>query len=1010
MRVRAPVLLGRGDERDHLRRVLDGARRGAGGAVFVVGEAGVGKSRLVREATVGTDAVVLRGRGSAIGPMAPFRPIVEALLSVSRAGLVPGHDELGPYRDILGRLVPDWGGGAAVGELSLVVLGEAVLRLLAALGRGRGCLLVLDDLHECDAETLAVVEYLADNLDGQPAVLLCTARIEAGRADDLARAAAQRGSATLLELGRLGEADVHAMAAGCLGSPPNPVLLDPAPRPVSSDPSDPRPSDPMPSDPMPSDAVPRPVLDRLWQASLGVPFIVEELLHGMLAGGSLVRGAGGWEVRGPLRAEVPATLARSIAERVERLGPRGRDVLGVAALLGGRVSMEVVQRALDLDDRGLLGHLRGAVAAQLVLVDAEDPGYCSFEHPLTAEALLAQLAPAERAALSARAARAVRALHPDLPGAWCQQAAVLLLGAGDLGGAAALFAEAGRRALTVGAAESAIALLERAERLLAGLPDAAAHAEALESLLFGLAAGGQLDRALKLMDTVDLSGVAGLDAGRRSALHVRFAWVAEISGRLDDAAVQIAEARRALGPDAADRHTAPVDAVAASLALDQPGPDGAKEAERLALRAVAAAERAELPDTLCEALHTVGAVARGRDRDEAAAAYERARVVAHEHRLPLWPTYSAVRLATLDWLFDGDAASTELARRDALRIGAIGIACNLDAVLALHAVLCGRFAEAGSLLARCRVDAGRLRLGRVSRYLTMVAAVHAAHRGRRAELDDALAEFTALGGESAPEAPLALGLAAAFCSLLEEDHERAAVELRRVRRYESRSPTTFHLGGPDGIAVLLAVLAGDGAAEYDRVRASASGRMRWNHQFVLLAGAVLAGRAGRPDAAVAAFDQASQVARPYPMARHLGARLVSAAAARDGWGDPVGWLRAAEEHFHHAGVHAVAGACRAELRRAGAPVPARRTGVERVPDALRGLGITVREYEVGLLLGQRLANREIAARLHLSSRTVEKYVANLMSKTGQTDRHRAGGYVTDLHGPRPSRPLPDSPA
>ncbi len=978
MRVRAPVMLGRDSELDGLAQAVDGARCGSGGAVFVVGEPGIGKSRFVREAVSGAaaaGAVVLRGRGSAIGPMVPFRPIVEALLTLFRAGRVPDRTELGPYREILARLVPEWGGGhAARGELSLVILGEAMLRLMSVVGRGAGCVMVLEDLHECDGETLAVVEYLADNLGDQPALVLSTTRIEAGNAIDLVRAAEQRGSADVVELGRLSRADVVRMVAGCLDTT--------------------------------RDAVPPAVLDQLWRDSRGVPFVVEELLHGMLAGGSLVRGPSGWAVLDHLRTEVPATLARSIAVRVDRLGPHGRDVLGVAALLGRRVPLDLVQRAAGLDDATLLDHLRAAVAGQLLVLDADDPRFCSFEHPLTAEALVARLAPAVRADLSSRAARAVRELRPGLPGEWCQQVAVLLLGAGEDGAAAGLFADAGRRALADGAAQSAVMLLDRAERLLAGVSDAgsaytAAYADVLESLLFALAAGSRLDRALRLVDTVDLSGVVGLDAGRRSALHVRFAWVAEIGGRLDDAAAQIEAARRVLGPDAPDRLTAPVDAVAASVALGRPGAAGAREAERLALRAADAAERAELPDTLCEALHTVGAVARGRDRAEAAAVYERARVVARRHRLPLWPTYSTVRLATLDWLFDGDPASTELARREALRIGAIGIACNLDAVLALHAALCGRFADAADRLARCCEDAKRLRLARVSRYLAMVAAVHAAHRGRRPELEAALAEFAALDGESSAEAPLAMGLAGAFCSLLEEDHNRAAAELRRVREHESRSPVTFHLGGPAGIQLLLAVLAGTaGRAEYERVHDGSAGRMRWNRQFVLLAGAVLLGREGRPHEAGVLFDEARQVASPYAMARRLGVRLVAADAARDGWGDLVDELRDAEGYFYRVAVHPVAGACRAELRRAGAPVAPRRTGVDRVPDVLRGLGVTVREFEVGLLLGERLANKEIAVRLHLSSRTVEKYVANLMSKTGQPDRHRAGGYVASLLGDR----------
>jgi DNA-binding NarL/FixJ family response regulator len=74
------------------------------------------------------------------------------------------------------------------------------------------------------------------------------------------------------------------------------------------------------------------------------------------------------------------------------------------------------------------------------------------------------------------------------------------------------------------------------------------------------------------------------------------------------------------------------------------------------------------------------------------------------------------------------------------------------------------------------------------------------------------------------------------------------------------------------------------------------------------------------------------------------------------------------------------------LRRSGAPVRQRRAGTERVPDDLRALGVTSREWEVFELLPGRLSNKEVAARLHISSRTVEKHVASLLVKTAVTDR------------------------
>ncbi|MCZ0991326.1 helix-turn-helix transcriptional regulator [Streptomyces diastatochromogenes] len=122
------------------------------------------------------------------------------------------------------------------------------------------------------------------------------------------------------------------------------------------------------------------------------------------------------------------------------------------------------------------------------------------------------------------------------------------------------------------------------------------------------------------------------------------------------------------------------------------------------------------------------------------------------------------------------------------------------------------------------------------------------------------------------------------------------------------------------------------------------------------------------------------------MAQHLGLRLIADAAHQDGWGDPVGWLRRAEHHFHERDVAAVAGACRAALRRLGAPVHQHRSGTSGIPEHLRAQGVTVREFEVFRLLAERLGNKDIADRLFISPRTAEKHIASLMTKTGAVNR------------------------
>jgi len=219
MRSHAPSLVGRDPQLDLLERALTSAQQGRGGVVFLVGEAGVGKSRLAAEVVGGAlDAGlrVLRGRSSTTGPAVPFRPLTEALMSLFRGGADMDDLALGPYRPVLGRLIPDWDTGERESS-SMVILGEAVLRLLLAAGRGQGQLLLLEDLHDADPETLGVLEYLVDNLEYTPVLLLATVRTDFSDALDLAQSARRRGVATLLEIPPLTRAQAHEMIAAQLG-------------------------------------------------------------------------------------------------------------------------------------------------------------------------------------------------------------------------------------------------------------------------------------------------------------------------------------------------------------------------------------------------------------------------------------------------------------------------------------------------------------------------------------------------------------------------------------------------------------------------------------------------------------------------------------------------------------------------------------------------------------------------------------------------------------------------
>jgi hypothetical protein len=169
-------LVGRSDE---LADLLTFCASEAGGAAIVSGDAGIGKSRLLDELgerVAASGALVLRGH--AVSGGGPFRPLARALVRVAPSSLAE-DERLRPFGAVLARLLPSWpapaaGGGHLVDPV--VVLGEAVLELLRVISSGRGCGVLLDDMHRADRDSLLVVEYLVTALSGMPVHLVLAAR------------------------------------------------------------------------------------------------------------------------------------------------------------------------------------------------------------------------------------------------------------------------------------------------------------------------------------------------------------------------------------------------------------------------------------------------------------------------------------------------------------------------------------------------------------------------------------------------------------------------------------------------------------------------------------------------------------------------------------------------------------------------------------------------------------------------------------------------------------------
>jgi DNA-binding CsgD family transcriptional regulator/tetratricopeptide (TPR) repeat protein len=770
----------------------------------------------------------------------------------------------------------------------------------------------------------------------------------------LARSLQARRVSQVIDLAPLDEQEVGAMVASCLGSP----------------------------------SVPDAVVALAARAD-GIPFMVEELLATALSSGALVEEAGSWRVRKSLEIAVPLTLAENMRRRAGQLGRHCQDVLVAAAVLGRRFSWELLPAITGLARDVVLVALHEAVDAQIVSFDRED-GSFRFRHALSRQAVLAGLFPPELEALSRRALDAVESAHPDLEEAWSELAARLAITAGDGGRAGALLLEVGRRAFEQGALASAEVTLDRARSLLA--PDDPTRLDLDECLLQVLSLAGKRERAVEM--ATSLLFRLGEDprwARRRVEIHLRLARAALGDTQWDEARETLERARVETAAEPDEELTARLDALRAQLAIV----GDPEHARALAWAALERAERLGLTDVACEALEVVGRSERLRDPDAAEAAFTRALALADTHGLTVWRARALQELGAIDMLRGRPLDRLERARELALAHGALATAAVVDVQMAAALVI-GDEPEVGVIAARRSAELSRrYHLDQtLAAALALEAYAHARAR-RHAEMQRCIDEARALA-PYASDTMVKTSTAAALLALVEEDRATARHHLCAGLRSAARAGTDYSAVPAVGLLAVLRQLDGtdDDAPEVVLPERSVH---YLSSAFLRYSDAVAEGRQGHAGAASALVAEADRALGDHRWFRHLGRRLVAEAAVADGWGDPVPWLREALDFFDAQEDDRIASACRSLLRKAGAPVP-RRRGETDVPGDLRALGVTSRELEVLRLLAVGLPNKEIAARLYLSPRTVERHLENLSVKTGAARRSELVAYAARTLG------------
>ncbi len=358
LRVPAGRMVGRDDELGRLLTLLDDAAAGRAVVALVSGDAGVGKSRLVAEASrlaAAREFTVLSGQCAELGDSVPYLPLADALRGAAQATGV--RDALST-RPALSRLLPEAGDGQRADEersgLARQQMFGGVLGLLTELAAAAPVLLVLEDLHWADASTRDLVTFLSRMLHRERVALIGTYRT-----DDLHRRHPLRP--VVAELQRL----------------PSVISVDLAPL------------DPSALAEHLTAAAPGRLdatdLNDIMARAEGNAYYAEELLAALVSGDPAERHS------------LPAGLAALLLSRVEQLSDATQRVLRAAAVAGRKADDELVRAASGLRADEYENAVREAVTHQLLVPDGTE-GYV-FRHALLREAVYADLLPGERTRL-----------------------------------------------------------------------------------------------------------------------------------------------------------------------------------------------------------------------------------------------------------------------------------------------------------------------------------------------------------------------------------------------------------------------------------------------------------------------------------------------------------------------------------------------------------------------------------------------------------------------------------
>lgn len=389
--------VGRTSEIARLVAHFEAVVRGQPRVVAVIGEAGVGKTTLVRR--IQSDVrlrtgIMVFGRSQEPDLRPPYGPWMDVIAGLHALGLMPAR----PWPE-LERLVPRLHAAANIRAAttgSKYALLDEIVEFLRMAAAQRPLVIVLDDMQWGDDASWDAVEHVVGQLERERILICLTIRRE--DADRVERSRSRLSRSELyhqLQVGRLLPAEVRTWVGGALHQPE-----------VNED-----------------------LPDALYRYTEGNPLFVKQVLQALFDEGLLWHGPAGWAWRDLDRLALPTAIDDLLNRRLTRLSPRAARALAVAAVFGRTFDVDDLASAVDMSEDELLDAIDEGVAAGVVepAAPGDDTSY-TFAHVLLVASLRKGL---NRRRLQGIQLRVAQTIEQRRPHAHSEIAALYELGGDD---------------------------------------------------------------------------------------------------------------------------------------------------------------------------------------------------------------------------------------------------------------------------------------------------------------------------------------------------------------------------------------------------------------------------------------------------------------------------------------------------------------------------------------------------------------------------------------------------